>query len=134
MTDFNSIKNFLRYYSGKEISLMEVCGTHTSVIAKAGIHSMLSPKIKLVSGPGCPVCVTVSSYIDRLCFLAEQPDTTIVTFGDMMKVRGSVKSLLDVTAEGGSVKMVYSPFDVLALCEKEPDRLFVFAAIGFETT
>ncbi len=134
MPDLNEIKEYLKNYNGEEKVIMEVCGTHTASISENGIPAMLSPKIKLISGPGCPVCVTVASYIDRLVELALTPNTTVVTFGDMMRVKGSEKSLRDAAAEGGSVKMVYSPFEILDMARENPDRQFVFAAVGFETT
>jgi len=134
MKTFDEIKDFLYHYNGDIITLMEVCGTHTSIIAKSGIKSLLSDKIKLVSGPGCPVCVTVSSYIDKLCDLAMENNTTVVTFGDMIRVRGSKYSLYDIMAIGGSVKLVYSPFEILGLAELQKNTTFIFAAVGFETT
>ena len=134
MPDLDEIKDYLKSYDGDEKIIMEVCGTHTASISENGIHAMLSPKIKLISGPGCPVCVTVAAYIDRLVELALTPDTTVVTFGDMMRVKGSEKSLRDAMAEGASVKMVYSPFDIIDMAREKSDRQFVFAAVGFETT
>ncbi len=134
MTDVKRLTAFLRDYDGPEAVLMEVCGTHTAAISENGIPALLSPKIRLVSGPGCPVCVTVAAYIDRLTELAMEPDTCVVTFGDLMRVRGSKISLRDAEAAGGRARMVYSPLDVLALAEREPETTFVFAAVGFETT
>ena len=134
MPDLNEIKEYLRTYDGDTKVIMEVCGTHTASISENGIPEMLSPKIKLISGPGCPVCVTVASYIDRLIELAKQDNTTVVTFGDMLRVKGSEKSLRDATGEGASVKMVYSPFEIIEMAKANPDRQFIFAAVGFETT
>lgn len=134
MKTLDEIKDFLYNYKEENITLMEVCGTHTSIIAKSGIRSLLSQHISLVSGPGCPVCVTVTSYIDKLCELALKDNTTVVTFGDMIKVKGSQHSLNDCMAMGGSVKLVYTPFDLLKLAKAEQNRIFVFAAVGFETT
>ncbi|MCH5213347.1 MAG: hydrogenase formation protein HypD [Oscillospiraceae bacterium] len=134
MADLNEIKKQLKEYDGEPLTIMEVCGTHTAAISENGIAGMLSPKIRLISGPGCPVCVTVASYIDRLVELSLTPDTTVVTFGDMMRVRGSERSLRDATAMGGSVKMIYSPFEILKLAEDQPEHMFIFAAVGFETT
>ena len=130
---FDEIKKFLYDYNGENVTLMEVCGTHTSIIAKSGIKSLLSDKIRLVSGPGCPVCVTVSSYIDKLCELALLDNTTVVTFGDMIRVKGSKYSLYDVMAIGGSVKLVYSPFELLSLADAQKQTTFIFATVGFET-
>lgn len=132
--NLEEIKKYLAEYDGPQMRIMEVCGSHTAAIAKNGIPEMLSPKISLVSGPGCPVCVTPSAYVDRLIKLALTPGTTVVTFGDLIHVPGSEKSLGAAKGEGASVRMVYSPMDVLAMAEAERDREFVFAAVGFETT
>ena len=123
----------LQQYDGRPLRLMEVCGSHTAAIARSGIRSLISPKISLVSGPGCPVCVTASSYIDRLISLA-RGGNTIVTFGDMLRVPGSAGTLYEAKAGGADVRMIYSPFDLADMALKEPDRDFVFAAVGFETT
>lgn len=129
-----AIQAFLREYDGPPLRIMEVCGTHTERIARLGIPSLLSSKLHLISGPGCPVCVTVTSYIDRLIELAMMPRTTVVTFGDLMRVPGSRFSLNEARGQGASVRYVYSPLDLVRLAESEPDRAFVFAAVGFETT
>lgn len=128
------ITDFLKNYKGKPLTFMEVCGTHTASITENGIPSLISENIRLVSGPGCPVCVTVASYIDKLVELSKTPGTCVVTFGDMLRVRGTERSLRDVGAEGGRVQMVYSPFEILELAKKEQETTFVFAAVGFETT
>ena len=127
-------KKYLREYDGPTVSLMEVCGTHTAAISHCGIVGMLSPKIRLISGPGCPVCVTVTDYIDKLVELSMKPDHVVVSFGDMLRVTGSSQSLNDAKAAGGHVQMVYSPMDTLALAKADPTKTYVFAAIGFETT
>lgn len=134
MPDINEIKDYLRNYDGEKQVIMEVCGTHTASISENGIADMLSPKIRLISGPGCPVCVTVASYIDRLTELSLTADTTVVTFGDMLRVRGSEYSLRDAAAQGASVRMIYSPFEIIKMAKEQPDKQFVFAAVGFETT
>ncbi len=131
---FEKIKQWLKDYDGPHVRLMEVCGSHTGAIAKNGIAGMLSPKIELLSGPGCPVCVAPSAYIDRLIELALSPNTTVVSFGDMIRVPGSKTSLSEAKGEGASVEMVYAPMDALALAKARPERNFVFAAVGFETT
>lgn len=131
MTDYRA---FLKEYDGPPVRIMEVCGTHTASIAHNGIVSLLSSQIQLISGPGCPVCVTVTEYIDRLIELSLTPDTVVVTFGDMIRVTGSRQSLQDVRSEGGQVRMVYSPLEMIGLAKAEPAKTFVFAAIGFETT
>ncbi len=130
----DDIKDYLKNYDGPELKLMEVCGSHTAAISKFGIKSLLSSKIQLVSGPGCPVCVTPSAYIDRLIELAIEPGTTVVTFGDMIRVPGSDDSLQSAKSRGAKVKMVYSPMDIIDLAQKAPEETFVFAAVGFETT
>jgi hydrogenase expression/formation protein HypD len=128
------IKKALREYGGPPTALMEVCGTHTAAIAKNGIQSLLSDRIAMVSGPGCPVCVTVSAYIDRLCELSGRDGYEVVTFGDMLRVPGSSGSLADSKAAGGRVRMVYSPFDCMKLAREDKNTTWVFAAVGFETT
>lgn len=132
MTD--DVKAFLKNYGGKKLSFMEVCGTHTAEISHNGIHSMVSPAIKLISGPGCPVCVTVSEYVDRLVELCMEENTMVVSFGDMLRVKGSVMSLSDAKSMGGNVRMVYSPFQALELAQTMKGWKIVFAAVGFETT
>lgn len=130
----NDILKFLREYDGNEINLMEVCGTHTASISENAIESLISDKIHLISGPGCPVCVTVSSYVDKLCELALDENNVIVTFGDMIRVPGSSKSLRDIKASGADVRMVYTPLEMLDMAQKEKEKTFIFAAVGFETT
>lgn len=128
------MRDLLANYDGPEIHIMEVCGSHTAAISKNGIREMLSDKIHLISGPGCPVCVTPTAYVDRLIELALMPNTCVVTFGDMIRVPGSKYSLSEVQGMGGRVVMVYSPMDIFTLAKKEPETTFVFAALGFETT
>lgn len=128
------ITEFLSNYDGEELSFMEVCGTHTAAISENGIPSILSNKIKLISGPGCPVCVTVADYIDRLCTLALEDNTCVVTFGDLIRVPGSSSALQETKSKGGQIRMVYSPFEIIDLAEKDTDTTYVFAAVGFETT
>lgn len=132
--DIEKIKQELMHYDGPEMNIMEVCGSHTEAVAKYGIPSLLSPKLHLLSGPGCPVCVTTSSYIDRLIELSLEKNVCVVTFGDLIRVPGSKRSLSEAKGEGARVEMVYSPMDILPLAEKEPETTFVFAAVGFETT
>lgn len=132
--DIKDIIQYLSEYDGAPLSFMEVCGTHTAAISENGIPSILSDKIRLISGPGCPVCVTASGYIDRLCELALTPDTCVVTFGDLIRVPSSSTSLQEIKSKGGRVQMVYSPFEITELAKAEPETKFVFAAVGFETT
>lgn len=128
------IKDYLKNYDGPPVAIMEVCGTHTAEISHNGIPSLLSPKINLISGPGCPVCVTVTSYIDKLLELCTVDNDCIVTFGDMLRVTGKNQSLNDRKALGGQVQMVYSPMETLKLAAENKTKTFVFAAVGFETT
>ena len=132
--EFSEVVDFLRKYDGRPVRLMEVCGSHTHAIAKHGIRDILSPKIELLSGPGCPVCVTPTAYIDKLIELSLEPDTTVATFGDLLRVPGSKESLNEAKGRSASVEMVYSPMDVLGLAKANPDKKYVFAAVGFETT
>ncbi|MBQ9642440.1 MAG: hydrogenase formation protein HypD [Lachnospiraceae bacterium] len=134
MLTLDTIRQELAAYDGPPVRLMEVCGTHTASIMKNGIPSLLSGKIRLISGPGCPVCVTVTAYIDRLIELAKEPDHVVLCFGDLLRVRGSRISLSDARAEGAKVRMIYSPFEALSLCRENPALQVVVAAIGFETT
>ncbi|WP_253291186.1 hydrogenase formation protein HypD [Acetivibrio sp. MSJd-27] len=134
MLSLDEIRKRLKEYDGIPVSFMEVCGTHTGEIARNGIVSMLSPKIRLVSGPGCPVCVTVASYIDRLLKLSCRERTCVVSFGDLFRVKGSRLCLNDIRGRGGRAEMVYAPENIISLAEKEPETEFIFAAVGFETT
>ncbi|WP_444659421.1 hydrogenase formation protein HypD [Caproiciproducens sp. R2] len=131
MTD---IQSYLKTYDGPPLRLMEVCGTHTAQISRCGITGILSPAVLMISGPGCPVCVTVTAYIDRLVALSMEPENVVVTFGDMLRVPGGSRSLNDAKAAGGHVQMVYSPLDALKLAADDPARTYIFAAVGFETT
>ena len=116
------------------MTLMEVCGTHTMAIYQHGIRSLLPEKINLISGPGCPVCVTPVGFVDHAVALARQPNTIIATFGDMVRVPGSSSSLLHEQARGASIKIVYSPLDAVTLAETNPGHDVVFLGVGFETT
>lgn len=120
--------------SRKKISLMEVCGTHTMSIARNGIRQVLPENISLLSGPGCPVCVTSQGEIDAFIELARQPDSIVATFGDLIRVPGSDASLGQVRAEGADVRVVYSAFDCLKLAQAHPGKEVVFLGVGFETT
>jgi hydrogenase expression/formation protein HypD len=116
------------------VNIMEVCGTHTVAIAKNGLRDVMPEQVTLISGPGCPVCVTANEDIDMAIEFAKQPDVIVTTFGDMMKVPGSYSSLSREKGEGHDVRIVYSPLDALDLAEKTPDKQVVFIAVGFETT
>jgi hydrogenase expression/formation protein HypD len=115
-------------------TLMEICGGQTHTLVKFGIDRMLPTEVELVHGPGCPVCVTPLAMIDRAIAIARRPGVIFTSFGDMLRVPGSETDLLGVKAEGGDVRIVYSPLDAVALARKHPDREVVFFAVGFETT
>ena len=117
-----------------EVSLMEVCGTHTMAIARSGIRNLVPPNLKLLSGPGCPVCVTAQGDIDSVIELVREPGITLLTFGDMMRVPGTESSLQEERSRGADVRVVYSPLDALTAAKSLPDREVVFLGIGFETT
>ncbi|MFA5843902.1 MAG: hydrogenase formation protein HypD [Coriobacteriia bacterium] len=114
--------------------LMEVCGTHTVAIAKHGLRGVMPPTVTLMSGPGCPVCVTANRDIDLAIEVGRQPGVILTTFGDMMKVPGSYASLSSEKADGRDIRVVYSPLGSLDLAEREPERQVVFLGVGFETT
>lgn len=115
-------------------TIMEICGGQTHTIVKSGLEDLLPREITLVHGPGCPVCVTPIELIDKAVAIAARPDTIFCSFGDMLRVPGSAKSLFDVKAEGGDVRIVYSPLDALKLAKANPQKQVVFFAVGFETT
>jgi len=118
---------------GRHVQVMEVCGSHTMSIARFGIRDLLPPKLSLISGPGCPVCVTAPGYIDAAIELARQ-GVIIATFGDLLHVPGSESSLAECRAAGGTMEVCYSPRAALALAQANPEREVVFLGIGFETT
>ncbi len=120
--------------SRKPIRLMEVCGTHTMSIFRSGLRSLLPETITLVSGPGCPVCVTAQREIDQFVALARREDVILTTFGDLLRVPGSGSSLQQERAAGCDVRMVYSPLDALALAARNHAKKVVFLGVGFETT
>lgn len=132
--ELKQVTAYLKQYDGPELKLMEVCGTHTASIFKNGIRSLISPKIKLISGPGCPVCVTPTAYIDQCIRYAQKENHVLLTFGDMMKVPGTGGSLSDFKGRGAKVELMYSPFEAVEKAEKNPAVTYVVAAVGFETT
>jgi hydrogenase expression/formation protein HypD len=129
-----SLVRRIRESSHREIRLMEVCGTHTMAIFRHGIRTLLPETIRLLSGPGCPVCVTAQGDIDAFVQLARRPEVTVATFGDLMRVPGSGSSLKEESAAGADVRVVYSPLDAVTLARKRPDKTVVFLGVGFETT
>jgi hydrogenase expression/formation protein HypD len=118
----------------KPVRFMEVCGTHTMAIHEAGLKSLFPENLHLVSGPGCPVCVTEKGFIDRAILTGREYGTCVVTFGDLVKVPGSRGSLADYRSEGGRVRIVYSPLDAIQIAAEEAPRPAVFLGVGFETT
>lgn len=118
----------------RAVTFMEVCGTHTHAIAAAGLRRLLPRNVRLISGPGCPVCVTPVDYLDRAEALAALPDVILCTFGDLMRVPSSRGSLEQARARGGDVRVVYSPRDALAMARGHPSKRIIFLAVGFETT
>lgn len=117
----------------RPVRIMEVCGTHTMAIGRYGLRGLLPPHIRLISGPGCPVCVTDAGYIDAALDLMNK-GIVMATFGDMLRVPGSRESLADARARGGHVEICYSPSDAVEWSARHPDREVVFLAVGFETT
>lgn len=116
------------------VNFMEVCGTHTMSIYQYGIRTLLPENVRLVSGPGCPVCVTPIGYIDKAVACTSDPTNIVATFGDMLRVPGSRSSLMEQRAAGSDVRIVYSPLDAVALAKNNPDRRVIFLGVGFETT
>ncbi len=114
--------------------LMEVCGTHTMAAARFGLKSLLPEGVSLVSGPGCPVCVTAQRDLDAYLALGGEPQVVLVSFGDMLRVPGSHTSLEELRAQGADVRVVYSPLDAVELARQEPAKHVVFFGVGFETT
>jgi len=116
------------------LNLMEVCGTHTVSAFRSGVHSLMPDGVKLISGPGCPVCVTAQRYIDALIGLGRRDNVIVATYGDMMRVAGEGGSLELARSEGADIRVITSSLEALDIARDEPDREVVFAAVGFETT
>jgi hydrogenase expression/formation protein HypD len=133
-SDAQKLLSAIRRTVTRPWTIMEICGGQTHTLIKSGIDRLLPPEITLVHGPGCPVCVTPLELIDRALLIARQPGVIFTSFGDMLRVPGSKTDLLSVKAQGGDVRMVYSPLDALKLAQQHPDRQVVFFAVGFETT
>lgn len=124
----------MKHSQTSEIRIMEVCGTHTQMIAKLGIKSILPSNIKLLSGPGCPVCVSEESYIDNAIKMLKKGNKIIATFGDMLRVSGTNGSLSEEKAKGRDVRTIYSPLELIDMAEQIKNKKIVFLAVGFETT
>lgn len=120
--------------AGRTVRLMEFCGTHTMAIARSGLRGLLRGAVELVSGPGCPVCVTADGEIDRMLAYCDVPGAIVATYGDLLRVPGSRSSLASRRAEGADVRVVYSALDAVQLARENPDRPVVFLGVGFETT
>ncbi len=118
----------------RPMKFMEVCGTHTMAIHESGLKSLLTPEVTLVSGPGCPVCVTEKSFIDHAVLIGKKYDACLVTFGDLIRVPGTFGSPAEFRSQGGTVRIIYSPMDCLEIASKENPRPVVFLGVGFETT
>ncbi|MGD9015674.1 MAG: hydrogenase formation protein HypD [Candidatus Omnitrophota bacterium] len=116
------------------IRIMEVCGTHTQSFQRFGLNKLIPESLELIAGPGCPVCVSDQDYVDRAIQLSQQKNTVVLTFGDMLRVPGTHSSLQKQRAEGSDVRIVYSAWDALRIAERNPKKLIVFLAVGFETT
>lgn len=129
-----SIAEKIRAATKHHWNIMEICGGQTHTIMKYNVEELLPPEINLIHGPGCPVCVTPLELIDKAINIASRSDVIFTSFGDMLRVPGSKVDLLSVKANGGNVKMVYSPLDAVKLAEQNPDKKVVFFAVGFETT
>ncbi len=127
-------KEIIESYEGPKLRIMEVCGTHTHEIFRLGIRKILPDTIELISGPGCPVCVTPVGFIDEAVMLALEYGVTVCTFGDLIRVPGTKMSLAGARAEGAKIKVVYTPLDAVDYAKEHPDEQVAFLAVGFETT
>ncbi|MGC8658948.1 MAG: hydrogenase formation protein HypD [Desulfomonilaceae bacterium] len=126
--------NFMLSEHAGSVKFMEVCGTHTMAIHSSGIKSLFTKKLLLVSGPGCPVCVTEKLFIDQAIFLGAEHRACIATFGDLIRVPGSEGSLADLRSKGGLVRVVYSPMDTIKIAVDMAPKPVIFLGVGFETT
>jgi hydrogenase expression/formation protein HypD len=128
------LSDHIRKSVTRNYTFMEVCGGHTSAIHRFGIPSLLPKEISLVSGPGCPVCVTATDYIDKAIVYSQRENVTIVTFGDLLRVPGSSSSLEKEKIRGADIRIVFSGLEALNIARKEPEKTVIFLGIGFETT
>lgn len=129
-----SALDIIRGYDGPPVRIMEVCGTHTHEIFRQGIRQLLPPQVNLISGPGCPVCVTPVDFIDEAVWLALEQGVTICTFGDLVRVPGTKLSLAGARSQGAHIEVVYAPLDAYEYASAHRDEQVVFLAVGFETT
>ena len=124
----------IHHHSTRPITLMEFCGGHTVSVFKHGLRQLMPPTIKMLSGPGCPVCVTASADLNQTIAMAQLPGVIIITFGDLLRVPGSHSSLQLARAEGCDVRVIYSAQDALQIARENPAKSVIFLGIGFETT
>lgn len=134
MATYEEAKHIVASYNGKPIRIMEVCGTHTHETFRLGIRKLLPPNIELVSGPGCPVCVTPVSFIDEALWLALERKVTVCTFGDLLRVPGTTMTLSEARGRGARVEIVYAPHDAYEYAAAHRNEDVVFLSVGFETT
>jgi len=127
-------REIIENYDGAAVRIMEVCGTHTHEIFRLGIRKLLPPQVELISGPGCPVCVTPVGFIDEAVWLALKKNVTICTFGDLVRVPGTEMSLAGAREKGAKIRIVYSPADAEKYALEHPEEQVVFLSVGFETT
>jgi len=133
VTPIETAKSIITNYDGPNLRIMEVCGTHTHAIFRLGIRSLLPESITLISGPGCPVCVTPVTYIDEALYLANA-GVTLCAFGDLLRVPGTNGSLATARSEGANIQIVYTALDAIAYAAEHPDESVTFLSVGFETT
>lgn len=134
MAEKLTARDIITGYSGKKLRIMEVCGTHTHEIFRLGIRRLLPPDVELISGPGCPVCVTEVGFIDEAVLLAKEYGVTVCTFGDLVRVPGTRESLASARSQGARIQVVYTPLDAVAYARQHPEEQVVFLSVGFETT
>ena len=134
MAGKKTAREVLTSYDGPKLRIMEVCGTHTHEIFRQGIRRLLPESVELISGPGCPVCVTPVGFIDEAVLLTLEKGATLCTFGDLVRVPGTDSSLAQARAQGGRIQVVYSPLDAVEYAKNHPEEQVVFLSVGFETT
>ena len=129
-----TLRQLITNYAGPKLRIMEVCGTHTHEIFRLGVRQLLPQNIELISGPGCPVCVTPTDFIDEAIYLALEKNVTICTFGDLIRVPGTKMSLADARAKGANIQVVYTQLDAVTYAKEHTGEQVVFLSVGFETT
>jgi hydrogenase expression/formation protein HypD len=134
VAQINQLASAVAKQLARPVQIMEVCGGHTHAIFHSGINQLLNKDLEFIHGPGCPVCVLPTEAIDQAAAVAQQPDTILASFGDVLRVPGSHGSLQQIKAKGADIRVLYSPFDAIELAQTNPNKLVVFFAIGFDTT